>query len=275
MAITIYHASDLHFGSSLTSQSIALLAHIFAGHFRDSGAFLLVTGDITDDGSAEQYELAARHLRPFAGRLLACPGNHDVGPQGNLYSPEAVQRYHEQIDPLTVLAGDGTDHLPHDILLQDGEGCQVLTVGLNSTLYTPTPFDFACGQVGDEQRLALQAKLCQASLCRPRGGPVPTLVYLHHRPFRFPFLTSMVMRLRDADRFLDIVEASADVVAFGHSGSSLDVRRRHGEKNHSTLEHFTTWLDANAAPINGAYFKAVFGEPGSRPQISTVCMWAP
>jgi len=39
---------------------------------------VLVTGDISDDGSPESYDIARRELDRLGLRLLALPGNHDV-----------------------------------------------------------------------------------------------------------------------------------------------------------------------------------------------------
>jgi 3',5'-cyclic AMP phosphodiesterase CpdA len=38
---------------------------------------VLVTGDISDDGSAESYKIARRELERLGHRLLVVPGNHD------------------------------------------------------------------------------------------------------------------------------------------------------------------------------------------------------
>lgn len=38
---------------------------------------ILVSGDISDDGSAESYKIARRELDRLGGRLLVVPGNHD------------------------------------------------------------------------------------------------------------------------------------------------------------------------------------------------------
>jgi hypothetical protein len=45
----------------------------------------LVTGDLVDDAQEDQYVACAAALTPFAGRLLACPGNHDVARLGDVY----------------------------------------------------------------------------------------------------------------------------------------------------------------------------------------------
>ena len=53
---------------------------------------LVVLGDVTDDGRRARYEEAARLLRPWSGRLLLAPGNHDMGPQGILFQRNAARR---------------------------------------------------------------------------------------------------------------------------------------------------------------------------------------
>lgn len=39
--------------------------------------YVILTGDIVDDGHEEQYKRAAEALAPFTGRIFISPGNHD------------------------------------------------------------------------------------------------------------------------------------------------------------------------------------------------------
>ena len=78
------HISDLHFHRSKKDNKgavklLKLIEQRYPAHY------LIVTGDITDDGDAEQYDRAAEALSAFAGRMFICPGNHDFGAAGFIY----------------------------------------------------------------------------------------------------------------------------------------------------------------------------------------------
>jgi Icc protein len=78
--LTIAHLSDTHFGGHPSAESRArrVLAHLAA---MDPGVdVVLVTGDIADHGTHEEYVEAAEVLGSWAGPapVLTCPGNHDI-----------------------------------------------------------------------------------------------------------------------------------------------------------------------------------------------------
>jgi 3',5'-cyclic AMP phosphodiesterase CpdA len=45
--------------------------------------YLIVTGDISDDGHEQQFSNAFEALKASKGRIFLCPGNHDIGAAGN------------------------------------------------------------------------------------------------------------------------------------------------------------------------------------------------
>ena len=84
MKSTIVQITDTH----IVERGQKLLGHIDTAAFLRAAvnqieqlapapALILATGDMTNDGTPEQYEHLAELLAPFAGRLVMVPGNHD------------------------------------------------------------------------------------------------------------------------------------------------------------------------------------------------------
>lgn len=78
--LTIAHLTDTHFGvhDTATERVRAVLAHVAA--MSPPVDVVLVTGDVADHGTEEEYAEACEVLGGWAGPapLLMCPGNHDV-----------------------------------------------------------------------------------------------------------------------------------------------------------------------------------------------------
>ncbi len=87
--IRIIHISDLHIGKgfilldadyeNLRREFLQRVRAAFEDSGPDTAVFLVVTGDVVDDGAAAQHCDARKALGIFGGRILACPGNHDYG----------------------------------------------------------------------------------------------------------------------------------------------------------------------------------------------------
>ena len=75
MATKLIHVSDLHVGGHEERSIEAPLRELVE---RLSPALIVVTGDLTHRGRAEQHERAATFLRGLGPTVLAVPGNHDV-----------------------------------------------------------------------------------------------------------------------------------------------------------------------------------------------------
>ena len=151
---------------------------------------LLLTGDLTDDGSTAAYRRLRSVVEPAAERL-GCPviyamGNHDE--RGAFRS---------------VLFGDTSGIGPYDAVHHIG-GLRVIV--LDST--TPGRHD------GRLERGQLDW-LC-AELARP--APLGTVLVVHHPPLPSPVPTVHLLRLQDA-RSLASVIADSDVriVLTGHA----------------------------------------------------------
>ncbi len=160
---------------------------------------VLVSGDCTDGGKAEEYARFRELLAPLAMPVLVVPGNHDhrermleaFGTQGAEALPGFVQ-YVVDAGPVRLVALD--THVPGR---DDGELC--------------------------ERRLRwLDERLAEAP-----GRP--TLIFMHHPPVASGMDVLDAIGLRDPDEFGAIVarHPQVEVVAAGHIHCTL-VRRFRG-----------------------------------------------
>jgi len=214
--IEIYHVSDLHLGKD-TRKAKRLLKNIKENFVigEHENRWLLVTGDITQDGSKRQYKMALKALEPFKDKVWIAPGNHDYGLLGFVYSKYCAKNF----DGL-LAGGLGIDHqffpkVPFSELIEDGMGNKVLLVGLNSCLKTSSWLDISKGEIGDEQRNNLERILAESEYQN-----FPKIVFLHHIPHRRAH--GLGMSLKDFSELMDIVRDKVDAFAFGHQGKMED-----------------------------------------------------
>jgi hypothetical protein len=215
--IKIAHVSDLHFHHAATKNKMAasLLKKVQKAYAFNKGYnYLLGTGDITDDGDRTQYAKAITALKPFIGHLLLTPGNHDYGPLGNFYLEDSAKAFDDYLLRKLSINHHFIGKQPVVDLFDDTEGTQVLAVGLNSVVNTEIPFDFARGEIGEEQLTSLQGILSD-----PKYADMHKLVYLHHRPQK---CNDCFLELVDAEDLMAILnQTGVDVVAFGHTGGNM------------------------------------------------------
>ena len=201
------HLSDLHYHTHQgdNAQIIETLKYVKDNY---PGHKLIVTGDIADDGKEEQFAAALQGLSPFKGRIFICPGNHDFGAAGNFYSQERAERFDRML--AVELTQGGTfkgDNTPVVNIVKD-DSAEVMLIALDTNLETEHPFDFACGEVGEEQLAALKT-----ILSNPASASMKKILFFHHHPFihNNPF-----MEMRDARNLFRAVYNRVDVVLFGH-----------------------------------------------------------
>jgi 3',5'-cyclic AMP phosphodiesterase CpdA len=196
----ILHISDLHVHKHEEKNEgiVGRLDYIFR-HFPDH--LIVVTGDIVDSGTREQYERAYQLLFPFAGRILVCPGNHSEGIKGNFYDKECAQMFDEFLS--LPLKQAGTYYGYNSPCVSEIEN--VRFIGLDSNIETNSFLRFAQGVIGGKQ-LRLLAPLLDTEKVR--------IVYLHHHPFITA--NDITMRLKDAKKFEQAVTGKVDVLLFGH-----------------------------------------------------------
>ena len=78
MVTLVAHLTDLHFGGPVAARARAdrALDHLLA--LDPAPDLLLVTGDVADHGSADEYAQARAVLSRWPGALLVGTGNHDI-----------------------------------------------------------------------------------------------------------------------------------------------------------------------------------------------------
>lgn len=201
----ILHISDTH-------SKLQPLCSVLTEHYPDHT--IVHTGDITHRGTEEELTEAYTALRPLQARLLFVPGNHDYSDHENpvpgiTYSDQAARSF-DVLLSAPVNAWNYEYKRPQVNVYGDDH---VYIIGLNSCIKTEQPFDFACGEIGPEQRHELQYTIKHA---REFGARI--VVALHHHPFMRPEVDYLFpfMRLRDAKDVLRILAYKVDVLLFGH-----------------------------------------------------------
>jgi len=207
----LLHFSDLHIHRSAEkNQLVTALFDRVGTMFPDH--YIVVTGDITDDGHEKQYEQAQRMLLPFKGRVFLCPGNHDFGATGNFFSRERAVRFDDYLaGPLEQGGRFYGSQEPVVNVIEDGV-TKCMLIALDTNLETTHPFDFACGEVGERQLSALQSIMAS-----PGANEMVKVLFFHHHLFmqNDPF-----MELKDARELSQCIYNSVDVVLFGHKHES-------------------------------------------------------
>ncbi len=206
------HLSDLHFHRSgkdnaKITKTLKFIKSTYPRHY------LIVTGDIVDDGHKGQYKRAYSALKEFKGRVFISPGNHDFGAMGNFYSQERAERFDEFLSIPLQQSGTFTgDNTPVVNIVRAGNE-RAMLIALDTNLETMRPFDFASGEVGTQQLEALETIL---------SGPSPAdmikILFFHHHPFMHnnPF-----MELKDGYALMRAIFSRVNVVLFGHKHVSF------------------------------------------------------
>lgn len=222
------HISDLHFHRDLNDNKEAMATMDFIQqHYPEH--YLVVTGDIADDGHEEQFENAYNALSKFMTpegkpRVFICPGNHDFGAAGNFYSEERALRFDRMLSVPLKQGGTFTgDSTPVVNILKEKNGdiiTEVMLIALDTNLETENPFDFACGEVGEKQLAALKTIVLD-----PASAHMKKVLFFHHHPFMHndPF-----MEMKDARELLRRVYSRVDVILFGHRHVSQKWELRNG-----------------------------------------------
>lgn len=195
--LRIAHVSDTHFGGSADAAERCrrVLAHVAA--LRPQVDVVLVTGDIADQGTPEEYHQAAEQLDSWPGPapLLTCPGNHDV-----------------RSDYLRWrgLSGDGSDDQPANTAHDVGGARFVM---LDSLVAAAPGERVDHGHLADVTLEYLDRHLGS----RPAG--VPAFVCLHHPPVELHVGLMDPIRLDNADALADVLSRHPDVraVMVGHA----------------------------------------------------------
>lgn len=123
------HLSDLHFHCN---ENDNIKATTMLGYIKEQYPEhnLIITGDIVDDGHEEQYERVYEALEPFKKHIFLCPGNHDFGAAGNLYSWERAERFDKFLSLPLKQGGTFTgDSTPVVNVLKENNDCVMIIPG--------------------------------------------------------------------------------------------------------------------------------------------------
>lgn len=205
--VKILHISDLHFHTN-GKDNKKIVKTLDSIKEKYTKHYLVVTGDIVDDGHEKQFKNAYNALKDFKGRIFIVPGNHDYGAAGNFYSKERAERFDEMLSkPLEQGGTFSFDNSPVVNVVGHGSD-RVMFIGLDSNLETESPFDFACGEIGKFQRRSLAELLSDSS-----ATSMKKIIFFHHHPFlrKDPF-----MEMKDSSKLARTIYGKVDAVMFGH-----------------------------------------------------------
>ncbi|MDS0137799.1 MULTISPECIES: metallophosphoesterase [unclassified Amycolatopsis] len=184
----IAHLSDLHLDGGSRAEARVAAAMAYLGQLPVDA--VVVTGDIADHGTAEEYARAAELLKHPAPVLL-CPGNHDV-------------RAAFRTSLLDVPASDG----PIDLAQEIG--------GVLFALCDSTIPGRGAGFLADETLDWLDGVLS--------GGDGPAFVAFHHPPVEVGVPLVDAIRQDGSERLASVLERHPRVVALlaghVHTGAS-------------------------------------------------------
>ncbi len=225
--IRIIHVSDLHLGKGKGQNEKVqrLLKKVLERFPPDKGTYYMITGDIIDNWDPaknawkSQFKLAGTTLGLLGSNVFAVPGNHDYAFGGFGFSATYSDYFDDPFLPSIGISHKFRTKRPWRILLDDGEGNNILLIGLNSCLMNPNPLDIAKGEIGDKQRAALDAILRD-----PAYKDAPKVVYLHHIPHRRA--EGIGMSLIDHEELMGVARNRIKAFAFGHEGSMKDPESR-------------------------------------------------
>lgn len=174
----VAHLSDLHFGGppDASGRADRALDHVLALDPRPD--LLLVTGDIADHGSVDEYDAARALLARWPGPLLVGTGNHDVRDAfaAGLLGREAEGPLDQALD------------LPAARFLM-----------LDSLVSAPPGERVDPGELTDESLAWLDAQL--------RADDRPTFVCLHHPPVDIGVSLMDPIKLRRPERLEAVLRA--------------------------------------------------------------------
>lgn len=188
----VFHISDLHIRSDMKhNYQVEMKLYNLAKNLGPVDMVVL-TGDVTDDGTSVQYANALRLLTPFTSRIVIVPGNHDYSTAGLNYKRECAKRFKVFAELLNFPRNEFYD---------------LRILPIDSNIKTTTPFDFARGNVGWWNRRAIKKFGIQC-----KKDKKVSLVCLHHTPFE----EHWTLELKDAEKLIRACEGYVDYVLVGH-----------------------------------------------------------
>ncbi|MCK4454669.1 metallophosphoesterase [candidate division WOR-3 bacterium] len=215
--IKFIHLSDLHIHSTerTDNKNCREVINFILNKYQNEKPIVLITGDITDDGTEQQYFNACTILKPLVRegfKVLPTPGNHDYGFAGNIYTEKSQQLFQDYILDELIRFPEASQHgiKMEDIYPMVTIVNNVIFIGLDSVVGNENEFlHFASGEVGELQRRRL------AIILKGNTGK-KVVVYFHHHPFYRNSVKKFVMEMDDAKEVFRILAGLVDFVCFGH-----------------------------------------------------------
>ncbi|MCF8483133.1 MAG: phosphodiesterase [Rhodospirillum sp.] len=166
---------------------------------------LILTGDITDQGEAEEYAHFLTLLAPLSLPILACPGNHDD-----------PARLKAALSPLEAHQGQWSKGPTLDVTLDLGT---LRLVGLDTTV-PGVPH----GMIREHQLAWLDSRLAEAAFIG-----MPVVLFLHHPPFPTGIAHMDRMGLKNPEGLATVLER--------HQGQVVRLLCGHIHRHISTQWH--------------------------------------
>lgn len=228
-------------------------------HYPDH--FLIVTGDITDNGLPEEYNEAERLLRRFRGRIFVCPGNHDFGILGNFLTTNQARMFddfaralminHTRIAGIFQLGAGSyaTKYNVNALITKTGCPKGISVIGLDSNRPARKQY-LAQGQIGPQQLEILKNQL--DAIQSARALNLVQIVCLHHHPVPLQHSNiEVALQLVDAEEFRNVIRGKVDLVLFGHK--HFQTRGRQDGYH---------WLSSGASPKESLAHEIIVGPHG-------------
>lgn len=171
----ILHTSDWHIGGLAgEARQAAQLVRWLCAAITSERAALLITGDITDNGTLAQWEQVERLLAPLRDlpglTLHLVPGNHDCGLQGIAYDPKRAALAARQCAALSA----PTIEEQHGARVWELADARLIGLDSQRGQGGESIPPLARGELGTMQLLALDMLL--------GADDRPTWLALHHHP---------------------------------------------------------------------------------------------
>ena len=233
--VTFVHFSDLHIASG-GSEARGLLANAVERARRIAADALVVTGDLTEHGTYDDYSAAIHSMRMIAGEFpesVIVPGNHDSGATAEAFalargSTPTPERLDELLDHCCPRGRSvGVSRFP---TRTDLAGGRCVVYGLDSSVDVHDLPLSARGKVGDEQLAELESDLKTLDPEQRR------VVVLHHHINRLPIGRKLIEAIISRDEFMALIDRKAlrdllrryDVNLVLHGHRHYYSRRRRG-----------------------------------------------
>lgn len=240
----LVHISDLHFGH----HDPVLADNLADDIAKQAPDLIIASGDFTQIGTEDEFELAREFLDKLAAPVFAVPGNHDV-PAVNIlrrfFNPYGLYKKYIAKDLEPFLEMDG-----------------VAFAGMRTSRRARLEWNWGHGTISRDQLEHLETRFANAS-------PNAIRVIVAHHPLLFPTepMLQKTKRVKHADRALEtFAELGVRLVLSGHF--HLSYVRKHEAAGQTKVGEPVGLRRSAVAPILVAQASSVIstrlrGEPNA------------